>query len=132
MVCLNYEPEKKSRMQYLRFIIDNRRFLGFGFLLSFFFSFGTTPIIALFGGEIRAEYGLSHGHFGVLYSIANVVAAVGIVWFGRMIDQTDLRIYLDVPSIWGAERQSFWKVSGVQEASQKVRRGPGSIKTLWG
>ncbi len=93
MVCLNYEPEKKSRMQYLRFIIDNRRFLGFGFLLSFFFSFGTTPIIALFGGEIRAEYGLSHGHFGVLYSIANVVAAVGIVWFGRMIDQTDLRIY---------------------------------------
>jgi MFS family permease len=80
-------------MQYLRFIIDNRRFLGFGFLLSFFFTFGTTPIIALFGGEIRAEYGLSHGDFGVLYSIANALAAVGIIWFGRMIDRTDLRIY---------------------------------------
>jgi MFS family permease len=93
-LCLYHEPGKNIRaMTYLRFIIDNRRFLGFGFFLSFFFSFGTTPIIALFGGEIRAEYGLSHGDFGVLYSIANVVAAGGIVWFGRMIDRTDLRMY---------------------------------------
>jgi MFS family permease len=80
-------------MTYLKFIIDNRRFLGFGFIVSFFFSFGTTPLIALFGGEIRAEFGLSHGEFGVLYSLANVVAAAGIVWFGRMIDTTDLRLY---------------------------------------
>jgi MFS family permease len=80
-------------MKYLMFIINNRRFLGFGFLVSFFVNFGTTPIISLFGGEIRAEYGLSHGDFGVLYSIANIVAAAGIVWFGRMIDRTDLRLY---------------------------------------
>ena len=80
-------------MKYMKFIIDNRRFLGFGFIVSFFFSFGTTPLIALFSGEIRAEFGLSHGDYGVLYSLANIVAAAGIVWFGRMIDTTDLRLY---------------------------------------
>jgi MFS family permease len=80
-------------MKYLRFIIDNRHFLGFGFIVSFFFSFGTTPLIALFSSEIRAEFGLSHGDYGVLYSLANMVAAAGIVWFGRMIDTTDLRLY---------------------------------------
>ena len=80
-------------MKYLRFIIDNWRFLGFGFFVSFFYTFGTTPIIALFGGEIRAEYGLSHGDFGILYSIANLIAAAGIIWLGRMIDQTDLRLF---------------------------------------
>jgi MFS family permease len=80
-------------MKYLSFIIDNRHFLGFGFIVSFFFSFGTTPLIALFSSEIRAEFGLSHGDYGVLYSLANMVAAAGIVWFGRMIDTTDLRLY---------------------------------------
>jgi MFS family permease len=80
-------------MKYLSFIIDNRHFLGFGFIVSFFFSFGTTPLIALFSSEIRAEFGLSHGDYGVLYSLANMVAAAGIIWFGRMIDTTDLRLY---------------------------------------
>ena len=80
-------------MKYLMFIVDNWRFIGFGFFISLFSSFGSTPILSLFGGEIRAEFGFSHGEFGVLYSIANLVAAAGIIWFGRMIDRTDLRIY---------------------------------------
>ena len=80
-------------MKYMMFIIDNRRFLAFGFLLTLFGSFGTTPIISLFSGEIRAEFGLSHGDFGIIYSIANLVGAAGIVWLGRKIDQMDLRLY---------------------------------------
>ncbi len=80
-------------MKYWLFIIDNSRFLAFGFLMSFFASFGTTPLISLFGGEIRAEFGLSHGDFGNIYSIANLVGAAGIVWLGRKIDQMDLRLY---------------------------------------
>ena len=80
-------------MKYLMFIFDNRRFLAFGFIVTFFASFGTTPIISLFGGEIRAEYGLSHGDFGVIYSLVNLISAAGIVWLGRLIDQTDLRLY---------------------------------------
>ena len=80
-------------MKYLMFIIDNRYFIGYGFLVSLFSSFGSTPIISLFGGEIRAEFGFSHGDFGALYSLSNLAAAAGIVWFGRMIDRTDLRIF---------------------------------------
>lgn len=80
-------------MKYMMFIIDNWRFLAFGFLMTFAASFGTTPLISLFSGEIRAEYGLSHGDFGIIYSIANLVGAAGIVWLGRKIDHMDLRLY---------------------------------------
>ena len=72
-------------MKYMMFIIDNWRFLAFGFLMTFAASFGTTPLISLFSGEIRAEYGLSHGDFGIIYSIANLVGAAGIVWLARLI-----------------------------------------------
>jgi MFS family permease len=80
-------------MKYTTFIIANQRFLAFGFVVAFFASFGTTPMISLFSGEIRAEFGLSHGEFGNIYSIANLVGAAGIVWLGRMIDRMDLRLY---------------------------------------
>ena len=40
-----------------------------GFLLALFSSFGQTFFIALFSAEIRAEFGLSHGAFGSIYSL---------------------------------------------------------------
>jgi hypothetical protein len=50
---------------YLRFVIDNGRFLAFGFLFSLCSSFGQTFFIALFG-EIRAAFDLSHGGYGTV------------------------------------------------------------------
>ena len=57
-------------MSYLVFVLGNPRFLAFGFLLTWFSSFGHTFVIALFGADIRAEFGLSHGGFGLVYSLA--------------------------------------------------------------
>ncbi|MEQ8195897.1 MAG: hypothetical protein RIB59_15555, partial [Rhodospirillales bacterium] len=62
-------------MSYLLFILKNARFLGFGVLLTFFGNFGQTYYIALFNEPIRAEFGLSHGDFGLLYSVATVSSA---------------------------------------------------------
>ena len=80
-------------MRYLHFAIQNRRFLAFGFLLTFFASTGQTYFIALFSDPIRAEFGLSHGDFGGVYSAATLASAASLMWLGRKIDDVDLRHY---------------------------------------
>jgi len=52
---------------YLRFAIENRRFLAFGLLISFASSPGQTIFIGVFGPELRAEFGLSHGDWSSIY-----------------------------------------------------------------
>lgn len=80
-------------MSQLRFIVENRRFLAFGLLLTIFSSFGQTFYIALFSNEIRGEFGLSHGDFGQLYGLATLASGACLIWLGRTIDQIDLRLY---------------------------------------
>ncbi|MEE8270980.1 MAG: MFS transporter [Alphaproteobacteria bacterium] len=80
-------------MAYLRFVLHNRQFLAFGVLMTMFSGFGQTFFIALFSAEIRAEFGLSHGGFGFVYSVATLTSAVCLIWIGRQIDQTGLRQY---------------------------------------
>jgi MFS family permease len=69
------------------------RLVTFGFLLSLFSSFGQTFFIALFGAEIRAEYGLSNGGFGALYSLANLASGLTMIWLGAVLDRTSLLRY---------------------------------------
>ncbi|MEX0922641.1 MAG: MFS transporter [Rhodovibrionaceae bacterium] len=72
---------------------ESLRLLGFGFLLSFFSSFGQTFFIALFNAEFRDTFGLTHGSFGSLYSAATLVSGLSMLWFGAQIDRIDLRVY---------------------------------------
>lgn len=80
-------------MQYLSFLRDNWRFIGFGVFLTLLSSFGQTFYVALYGAEIRAEYGLSNGGFGTVFSVASLVSALALVWLGKYIDRVDLRLY---------------------------------------
>ena len=80
-------------MRYTRFLADNRRFLAFGFLLPFFSAFGQTFFIGIFGAQFRADFGLTNGELGLLYSLATVGNALLFVWLGRLIDRVDLRVY---------------------------------------
>ncbi|NNG03620.1 MAG: MFS transporter [Inquilinus sp.] len=80
-------------MSYLQFVLRNRRFLAFGVLMTMASSFGQTYFVALFGADIRAEFGLGHGSFGFIYSIATVVSAGCLIWVGRLIDEMPLRRY---------------------------------------
>lgn len=86
-------------MTYLAFLRGNFRFIGFGFLLTFLSSYGQTFYVALYGAEIRAEFGLGHGSFGAVFSTVSVVAAVCLVWLGRLIDRVDLRPYTAITLI---------------------------------
>lgn len=78
---------------YVTFFGRNARFLTFGFLLALLSSFGQTYFIALFGAEIRMEYGLSHGDLGSVFSIATLASAGCLIWAGRRLDDVDLTFY---------------------------------------
>jgi len=71
---------------YLRFIAENTPFLAAGALLSFLSSFGQTFFISIFGGEIRAEFGLSNGDWGMIYMIGTGVSAAVMVFAGSLAD----------------------------------------------
>lgn len=48
---------------------------------------GQTIFIALFGAAIRAEFGLSDGQFGLLYTLATLASALCLVFAGGLTDR---------------------------------------------
>jgi len=70
----------------VRFLIDNRRWLGTGLLLTFASSFGQTWFISLFAGQIKSAYGLSDGGWGGLYTLATLAAAALLLMRGSLAD----------------------------------------------
>lgn len=46
----------------------------------------------MFAGEIRSEFGLSHGTWGTLYSIGTLASAIVMVWAGILTDVLRVRI----------------------------------------
>lgn len=63
----------------------------YGLFMAFGSSFGQTFFIAQFGGEIRADFGLSDAQFGTVYGLATLLSAAVIVYTGGVIDRVDLR-----------------------------------------
>lgn len=61
---------------------------------------GQTVFIAQFNAALRAEFGLSHGAFGGLYTIATLTSATGLVFAGVLADRVGLR-RLAVASLLG-------------------------------
>ncbi|NDV87620.1 MFS transporter [Aurantimonas aggregata] len=72
---------------YGRFLASNTRWLAGGFLLTFFSAFGQTFFIALSNGEIRHEFGLSHGDFGGIYMLSTLLSAMTLPFLGRLLDR---------------------------------------------
>jgi len=72
------------------FLVSNRRWLSTGLLLAFGSSFGQTWFISLFAGELRAEYGLSNGDWGLLYTVATLSSALLLLGRGSLADTVPL------------------------------------------
>lgn len=77
----------KGTMLPLSFLRLNGRLIAFGMFIAFASSFGQTFFISLFGGEIRAAFGLSHGAFGSIYAAGTLASAATLVWAGLLIDR---------------------------------------------
>ncbi len=80
-----------ARAGYFSFLREHPRFLGFGFALTLFSSFGQTYFLSTFGEPIRAAFDLSAGDWGLRYGIATAASAFTLMWVGRWIDLWDLK-----------------------------------------
>ncbi|WP_298851402.1 MFS transporter [uncultured Ruegeria sp.] len=81
-----------TRFNLRRYLVDNATWLGTGVLLTFLSSFGQTFFISIFAGEIRAEYGLSHGAWGGLYTLGTTLSAIVMIWAGGLTDIFRVRV----------------------------------------
>ena len=71
----------------IAFLRTNARWIGGGFVLTFFSSFGQTFFIGLSGEELRAKFDLTDGEFGGIYMIATIGSALTLPFLGRDMAQ---------------------------------------------
>ncbi len=83
----------------ITFIRENAPWLAVGGLLTFGSSFGQTFFIALFAADIQGAFGLSHGDWGGIYTIATLGSAAVMIWAGKATDV--FRVRAMVPVVWG-------------------------------
>jgi MFS family permease len=62
-----------------------------GYAMTFATMPGQTIFIAQFNSSIREHFGLSHGEFGGLYTIATLASAFCLVWAGGLADRFPAR-----------------------------------------
>ena len=62
----------------------------FGFIFTFFSSFGQSFFLGLFNAPIRNELSITHGQFGSIYASATIFSSLLLIWVGKKID--DYRI----------------------------------------
>jgi MFS family permease len=80
-------------MDYIHFFLNNRRLISFGFLLTFFSSFGQTFLISLYVPDIIREFQLSNSSFGMLFGAATILSSISLTYTGKFIDTFNLRNY---------------------------------------
>lgn len=73
------------------FIRENAPWLAAGSMLTLVSSVGQTFFISVFAGEIRAEYGLSHGEWGEAYTIGTLASAATMMLAGPLTDRFRVR-----------------------------------------
>ena len=69
----------------------NKKVIIFGFIFTFFSSFGQSFFLGLFNAPIRNELGITHGQFGSIYASATIFSSLLLIWVGKKID--DFRIF---------------------------------------
>jgi predicted MFS family arabinose efflux permease len=69
----------------------NKKVIIFGFIFTFFSSFGQSFFLGLFNAPIRNELGITHGQFGSIFASATICSSLLLIWIGKKID--DYRIF---------------------------------------
>ena len=62
----------------------------FGFIFTFFSSFGQSFFLGLFNNSIRNELSITHGQFGSIYASATLLSSFVLIWFGKKIDDINI------------------------------------------
>ena len=62
----------------------------FGFIFTFFSSFGQSYFIGIFNSSIRADLSITHGQFGTIYASATLLSSLILIWVGKKIDDMEV------------------------------------------
>jgi predicted MFS family arabinose efflux permease len=62
----------------------------FGFIFTFFSSFGQSYFIGIFNSSIRADLSITHGQFGTIYASATLLSSLILIWIGKKIDDMEV------------------------------------------
>ena len=66
------------------------KIITFGFIFTFFSSFGQSFFIGLFNSSIRFDLNITHGQFGTIYALATLISSFILIWLGKKIDDFKL------------------------------------------
>ena len=62
----------------------------FGFIFTFFSSFGQSFFLGLFNSSIRETLSITHGQFGSIYASATLLSSFVLIWVGKKIDDINI------------------------------------------
>ncbi len=62
----------------------------FGFIFTFFSSFGQSFFLGLFNSSIRETLSITHGQFGSIYASATLLSSLLLIWVGKKIDDINI------------------------------------------
>ena len=62
----------------------------FGFIFTFFSSFGQSYFLGLFNSSIRETLSITHGQFGTIYASATLCSSLLLIWVGKKIDDVNI------------------------------------------
>ena len=62
----------------------------FGFIFTFFSSFGQSYFLGLFNSSIRETLSITHGQFGSIYASATLCSSFLLIWVGKKIDDINI------------------------------------------
>jgi predicted MFS family arabinose efflux permease len=68
----------------------NFKVILFGFIFTFFSSFGQSFFLGLFNSSIREALSITHGQFGSIYASATLLSSFILVWIGKKIDDFNI------------------------------------------
>ena len=86
----------------------------FGFIFTFFSSFGQSFFLGLFNSSIRDALSITHGQFGSIYASATLLSSIFLVWIGKKIDDVNILKFASYVIIFlSASCFIFSKISSV-------------------
>ena len=62
----------------------------FGFIFTFFSSFGQSFFLGLFNSSIRDTLSITQGQFGSIYASATLLSSFLLIWVGKKIDEINI------------------------------------------
>ena len=68
----------------------NLKVIIFGFIFTFFSSFGQSFFLGLFNSSIRETLSITQGQFGSIYASATLLSSFLLIWVGKKIDDVHI------------------------------------------